>query len=75
MVALRDELTTEITSLRDEIRALCQHLADMERRLSAQLVDLKVAMERNHRSMLRWFVSTQIATITVVAILINSLRI
>ena len=79
MGALRAELRADHDSLRAELKAdnrtLDQRITDVDRRLSAQLLDLTVAMERNHRSMLRWFVSTQIATITVVAILINSLRI
>jgi hypothetical protein len=79
MTSLRAELKADMTSLRDElkadIRAVDQRLTDVDRRLSAQLVDLTVAMERNHRSLLRWFVSAQIATVTVVAVLINSLRI
>ena len=74
MGALRAELRADHDSLRAELKAdnrtLGQRITDVDRRLSAQLLDLTVALERNHRSMLRWFVSTQIATITVVAILI-----
>ncbi|NBN96202.1 MAG: hypothetical protein EBV41_01010, partial [Actinobacteria bacterium] len=73
------ELKADMTVLRDElkaeIRAVDHRLTDVDRRLSAQLVDLTVSMERSHRSLLRWFISAQIATITVVAILVNSLRV
>ena len=79
MNALRAELKADMTVLRDElkaeIRAVDHRLTDVDRRLSAQLVDLTVSMERSHRSLLRWFISAQIATITVVAILVNSLRV
>jgi len=77
--SLRVEIKADMNALRGElkaeIRAVDQRLTNVERRLSAQLLDLTVAMERSHRSLLRWFVSAQIATITVVAVLINSLRI
>ncbi|MEY3576271.1 MAG: hypothetical protein RLZZ88_1414 [Actinomycetota bacterium] len=79
MNALRAELKADMTVLRDElkaeIRAVDHRLTDVDRRLSAQLVDLTVSMERSHRSLLRWFISAQIATITVITVLVNSLRV
>ena len=68
--ALRDEMVKGDASLREE-------MVKMEASLRAEIHRLEVGLRQDmasmHRSLLRWFVATQIATIGVVAALINSL--
>lgn len=62
-VSLRQELGDEIVNGDASLRAEIHRLE----------VGLRQDMAAMHRSLLRWFVATQIATIGVVAALINSL--
>jgi len=61
--SLRQELGDEIVNGDASLRAEIHRLE----------VGLRQDMASMHRSLLRWFVATQIATIGVVAALINSL--
>ena len=84
-VSLRQELRDSIGALRDEMVkgdvSLRQELGDEivngDASLRAEIHRLEVGLRQDmaamHRSLLRWFVATQIATIGVVAALINSL--
>ncbi|MFM8265972.1 MAG: hypothetical protein ACKOAI_07905 [Acidimicrobiia bacterium] len=83
--SLRQELRDSIEALRDEMvkgdASLRQELGDEivngDASLRAEIHRLEVGLRQDmaamHRSLLRWFVATQIATIGVVAALINSL--
>ena len=83
--ALRDEMVKGDASLRQELRdemvkgdaSLREEMVKMEASLRAEIHRLEVGLRQDmtsmHRSLLRWFVATQIATIGVVAALINSL--
>ncbi len=79
--SLRQELRDSISGLRDEMvkgdASLRQELRDSIAGLRDEMVkgdaSLRQEMGSMHRSLLRWFVATQIATIGVVAALINSL--
>ena len=68
--SLRDEMVKGDASLRQELRDSIAGLRDEMVKGDASLRHDMAAM---HRSLLRWFVATQIATIGVVAALINSL--
>ena len=63
--------------VRYEIGKLRTEMIKMEASLRAEIHRLEVGLRQDmasmHRSLLRWFVATQIATIGVVAALINSL--
>ena len=83
--SLRQELRDSIGVLRDEMvkgdanlrQELGDEIVNGDASLRAEIHRLEVGLRQDmasmHRSLLRWFVATQIATIGVVAALINSL--
>lgn len=72
--ALRDEMVKGDASLRQELRdEMVKGDASLRAEIHRLEIGLRQDMASMHRSLLRWFVATQIATIGVVAALINSL--
>ena len=65
--ALRQEIQAVDSALRLEIQAV-------ESALRLEIRDLRLEMGSMQRSLLKWFVASQAATITVIATLVASLR-
>ena len=68
-------LRAKLREVRSEVHQIDDRLREFDKRLLRQLLDTSVTVERSYRSIPRWLISIQLATVTVVITLINSLRI